>query len=63
MRRIFWDTNLFIYLIEDYDGLSERVVSLRRKMLLEERKDELYTSSLTLSEVLTNQCRWGKKTS
>jgi predicted nucleic acid-binding protein len=50
MSRIFWDTNLFIYLIEDYGALSNRVAGLRRRML--ERQDQLYTSTLTLGEVL-----------
>lgn len=50
MSRIFWDTNLFIYLIEDYGKLSERVVSLRKRM--NERQDELYTSTLTVGEIL-----------
>ena len=50
MSRIFWDTNLFIYLIEDYRELSTRVVSLRERMLA--RGDQLYTSTLTLGEVL-----------
>lgn len=50
MSRIFWDTNLFIYLIEDYGQLSERVVTLRKRML--SRNDQLYTSALALGEVL-----------
>ncbi|HXE75492.1 MAG TPA: type II toxin-antitoxin system VapC family toxin [Candidatus Xenobia bacterium] len=50
MSRIFWDTNLFIYLIEDYGELSARVAGLRQRMLA--RGDELYTSTLTLGEVL-----------
>jgi predicted nucleic acid-binding protein len=50
MSRIFWDTNLFVYLIEDYGELSERVVRLRKRML--RRRDELYTSALTLGEIL-----------
>jgi len=50
LSRIFWDTNLFIYLIEDFHDLSERVIALRRRML--ERGDELYTSALTLGEIL-----------
>ena len=51
MSRIFWDTNLFIYLIDDYGQLSERVVGLRKRM--NERRDELCTSALTLAEILT----------
>ena len=50
MSRIFWDTNLFIYLIEDYGKFSDRVVALRQRMLT--RGDQLFTSSLTLGEVL-----------
>lgn len=50
MSKVFWDTNLFIYLIEDYGELSARVVELRERMLL--RGDQLHTSTLTLGEVL-----------
>jgi len=50
MSRVFWDTNLFIYLFEDYGKDSERVAALRRKML--ERGDELVTSTLTIGEIL-----------
>ncbi len=50
MSRIFWDTNLFIYLFEDYGELSNRVGSLRRSML--KRGDQLVTSTLTLGEIL-----------
>ncbi len=50
MSRIFWDTNLFIYLLEGSDEHSRRVVRLRREML--ERGDQLVTSALTLGELL-----------
>jgi len=50
VSRVFWDTNLFIYLIEDYGELSERVAGIRKRM--NERRDELYTSALTLGEIL-----------
>src|ERR671923_2314993 len=50
VSRIFWDTNLFIYLIEDVGDLSERVIGLRKRMV--ERGDELYTSAITLGEIL-----------
>ncbi|MGP8176050.1 MAG: type II toxin-antitoxin system VapC family toxin [Terracidiphilus sp.] len=50
MSRIFWDTNLFIYLFEDYGELSGRVQALRKRML--ERGDQLLTSTLTLGELL-----------
>ncbi len=50
MSRIFWDTNLFIYLFEDYGALSKAVVDLRSKML--DRGDQLLTSTFTLGEIL-----------
>lgn len=57
MSRIFWDSNLFIYLFEDYGALSERVVSLRQAML--ERNDRLLTSTLTLGEILVKPIERG----
>lgn len=50
MSRVFWDTNLFIYLFEDYGTLSQAVAQLRSKMLA--RGDQLLTSTLTLGEIL-----------
>ena len=50
MSRVFWDTNLFIYLIEGTGARAESVVALRRRMI--ERGDELLTSTLTLGELL-----------
>src|SRR5712692_1128675 len=50
MSRVFWDTNLFIYLFEDYGTLSQAVAQLRSKML--DRGDQLLTSTLTLGEIL-----------
>lgn len=50
MSRVFWDTNLYIYLFEDYDPFSAMAINLRRRMLA--RGDQLLTSTLTLSEVL-----------
>lgn len=50
MSRIFWDTSLFIYLFEGYGKFSNDVARLRKRMT--ERGDELYTSAMTLGEVL-----------
>jgi len=50
MSRIFWDTNLFIYLWEEYGALSQAVEELRTRML--RRGDQLVTSTLTLGEIL-----------
>jgi len=59
VSRIFWDTNLFIYLIEDFGALSARVVALRTRML--ERGDQLLTSALTLGEVLVKPMEAGRE--
>jgi predicted nucleic acid-binding protein len=59
VSRIFWDTNLFIYLIEDCGPLSARVVALRTRML--ERGDQLLTSALTLGEVLVKPMETGRE--
>lgn len=50
MSRIFWDTNLFIYLIEGEGERADRVYSLVQGM--KQRGDQLYTSTITLGEVL-----------
>jgi predicted nucleic acid-binding protein len=50
MARIFWDTNLFIYLMEGRGELADRVEELWRGMRA--RGDRLYTSALTVGEVL-----------
>src|SRR5271163_3131645 len=50
MSRIFWDTNLFIYLWEDYGAQSQAAEELRLKML--RRGDQLLTSTFTLAEIL-----------
>ena len=49
MVRVFWDTNLFIYLMEA-TGQHVRVRDLRKAM--RQRGDELLTSALTLGELL-----------
>lgn len=58
MSRIFWDTNLFIYLFEDNGQLSERVTGLRRSML--NRGDQLVTSTFTLGEILVKPFERGE---
>lgn len=57
MARIFWDTNLFIYLFEDHAQWAPRVVELRRRMAA--RQDVLLTSWLTVGEVLTKPREFG----
>jgi predicted nucleic acid-binding protein len=49
VTRVFWDTNLFVYLLEGGE-FAARVREVRSHML--ERGDRLLTSALTLGELL-----------
>jgi predicted nucleic acid-binding protein len=57
VSRVFWDTNLFIYLFEGSGAMSQRVVQLRERM--RSRGDQLLTSALTLGEILVKPIRSG----
>lgn len=57
MSRIFWDTNLFIYLLEEKGELTKQVVALRERMIA--RQDQLLTSALTLGEILVKPLEAG----
>src|SRR4029077_20889629 len=50
MSRIFFDTNLFIYLLEDSGQRGSTVSAILER--ISGRRDELLTSTLTLAEVL-----------
>jgi predicted nucleic acid-binding protein len=50
MSRVFFDTNLFIYWLEDRGEFARKVHALASRM--REREDELITSTLTIGEVL-----------
>lgn len=56
VSRIFWDTNLFVYLLEG-QSRGKQVAALRQRMI--EREDELLTSALTLGEVLVRPVETG----
>jgi predicted nucleic acid-binding protein len=57
VSRVFWDTNLFIYLLEDYGRLSKSVVEHRRNMIA--RGDQLLTSAFTMGEILVKPTEEG----
>ena len=59
MSRIFWDTNLFVYLVEQKGSLARRVSALRRRMI--ERGDDLFTSAFTLGELLVKPMSDGNR--
>jgi predicted nucleic acid-binding protein len=55
MTRVFWDTMLFIYLLQDDPAFGARVRHLRTRSL--ERGDEICTSALALGELLAGVYR------
>lgn len=57
MTRVFWDTNLFVYLFEGGESAA-RVRQLRVRML--DRGDQLVTSALTLGELLVKPREQGE---
>jgi predicted nucleic acid-binding protein len=58
MSRVFLDTNIFIYFIEDEGKLGRMAFELFEK--LSKRRDEVLTSTLTLGEILTQPMRLGR---
>ena len=50
MSRVFFDTNLFIYLVEGRGERATKVMGILQRM--SERRDEILTSTMTLAEVL-----------
>jgi predicted nucleic acid-binding protein len=59
VSKIFWDTNLFIYLLEDEGARAERVAKIWDRMT--SRGDRLYTSAMTLGEILVRPVRIGAR--
>jgi len=58
VSRIFWDTNLFIYMLEARGDLARKTKALMKRM--DERGDVLLTSALTLGEILVKPRRFGR---
>jgi uncharacterized protein len=57
MSRIYWDSMLFIYWLDDNPHFAKRVASIHARMV--ERQDELITSAVTVGEVLAGVYRKG----
>lgn len=55
MSRIYWDTMLFIYWLEEHPVFAKRVDEIHRRM--EERRDQLITGAFTMGEVLAGPYR------
>ncbi len=57
MSRIYWDTMLFIYWLENNPQFAKRVGAIHKRM--EERGDQLITGAFTFGEVLAGPYRVG----
>lgn len=58
MSRVFWDTNLFIYLFEGQPHYSNPVKALLAKIL--HRGDQLFTTALSVGEILAKPYERGE---
>jgi uncharacterized protein len=57
VSRIYWDTMLFIYWLEDHPHFAKRVGEIRARM--QERHDQLITGAFTFAQVLAVVYRKG----
>jgi uncharacterized protein len=57
VSRIYWDTMIFIYWLEENPDFSKRVEAIWSRM--QERKDQLITATLTWGEVLAGVYKRG----
>jgi predicted nucleic acid-binding protein len=58
LSKIFFDTNLFIYMFEGLEPNRSRMLSMRKRML--DRGDSMVTSAMTLGEVLVKPTLLGQ---
>ncbi|MFH0983566.1 MAG: PIN domain-containing protein [Planctomycetota bacterium] len=56
--KVFWDTNLFIYLIEEHPTFHPRILSLYQEYRAQGHR--IVTSTLTLGELLAQPLRHGR---
>jgi len=57
VSRVYWDTMLFIYWLEDHPEFAKRVNAIHSRM--EQRHDQLITGAFTFGEVLAGAYRKG----
>lgn len=58
MSRIFFDTNVFIYMFEGVEPNRSLTLAIRKRML--DRGDRIVTSAMTLGEVLLRPTKLGQ---
>jgi predicted nucleic acid-binding protein len=58
MSRVYWDTMLFIYWLEDHPQYAKQVDAIHSRM--KQRQDRLITGAFTFGEVLAGTHRKGR---
>lgn len=58
MSKIFFDTNLFIYMFEGLEPFHSQVLAIRKRMI--DRGDQIVTSAMTLGEILVKPTKLGQ---
>jgi uncharacterized protein len=58
LSKIFFDTNVFIYMFEGLEPYRTRMIEIRRRMM--ERGDRIVTSTMTLGELLVKPTKLGQ---
>jgi predicted nucleic acid-binding protein len=58
MKKIFFDTNIFIYMFEGLEPNGSRMLEIRRRMIT--RGDRIVTSAMTLGELLVKPTKLGQ---
>jgi predicted nucleic acid-binding protein len=58
MSKVFFDTNLFIYMFEGLEPFRSRVLDIRKRII--DRGDQMVTSAMTLGEVLVRPTKLGQ---
>ena len=58
MSKVFFDTNIFIYMFEGLEPFRTRTLEIRKRML--QRGDRIVTSAMSLGEVLVKPSKLGQ---
>jgi predicted nucleic acid-binding protein len=58
LSRIFFDTNVFIYMFEGAEPFKSQVLEIRKRTI--DRGDQIVTSAMTLGEVLVKPTKLGQ---
>jgi predicted nucleic acid-binding protein len=58
LSKVFFDTNVFIYMFEGIEPNRSRMLEIRKRML--NRGDRIVTSAMTLGEVLVRPTKLGQ---